>query len=204
MGVYGPASIITPDLHQEVMDTIVRPTVQGLGEEGIRYKGVLYCGLMIVDGKPHVLEYNCRFGDPETQAQMLLLNSPLLPILHACMEGKLNEVDVEYKPGHSVCVVLSSEGYPGDYKSNLGKPVHGLELLEGRDDIVAFHAGTKLQDDQIVTSGGRVLGITSYGRNLQDAIDKAYSVIGPERVWFEDMHYRTDIGAKGLEKLIGE
>ena len=199
MGVYGPASIITPNLHRKVMDTIVSPTVQGLSDEGIIYKGILYCGLMVVDGEPHVLEYNCRFGDPETQPQMMLMNSPLLPILHACREGNLNEVEVGYRPGHSVCVVLASKGYPGDYKDNLGRPIHGLELLRDRDDIVAFHAGTKLQDGQIVTSSGRVLGITSSSyRGLGDAIDKAYSVIGPGGIWFDGMHYREDIGSKGL------
>ena len=106
---------------------------------------------------------------------------------------------MDYRLGHSVCVVLASKGYPGDYKDNLGKPVHGLEVLRDRDDIVAFHAGTRLQDSQIITSSGRVLGITSYSdRGLRDAIEKTYSVIGPKGIWFDDMHYRRDIGAKGL------
>ncbi|WP_297213250.1 MULTISPECIES: phosphoribosylamine--glycine ligase [Thermodesulfovibrio] len=191
MGTLSPNPIITAELEKEILNTVIKPTIKGLREEGIIYRGILYAGLMIVENKPYVLEFNCRFGDPETQVILPRLETDLLDIFMAVWEGKLNKIDVKWKHDASVCVILASEGYPGKYKK--GSPIKGLEMIKGIKDIVVFHAGTKFNEKgEIVTNGGRVLGVTAIGKDIAEARQKAYGAI--ELIKFEGMQYRKDIG----------
>ncbi|MCS7215410.1 MAG: phosphoribosylamine--glycine ligase [Thermodesulfovibrio sp.] len=191
MGTFSPNPIITPELEKEIMDTIIKPTIRGLKQEGIVYKGILYAGIMIVNNKPYVLEFNCRFGDPETQVILPRLETDLVDIFMAIAEQRLNKIEVKWKKDASLCVILASEGYPGKYKKGL--PVTGLEMVKGLKDILVFHAGTKFNDEgQIVTNGGRVLGVTALGKDIKEARKRAYSAI--EFIKFEGMQYRKDIG----------
>lgn len=197
MGAYAPAPVLNQIEAGKVIDTIILPVLSGLKEEGIEYKGVLYAGLMITEQGPKVLEYNCRFGDPETQAILPLLDSDLAASLIATIEGDLNNIQFKWKTGSAVCVVLASGGYPIEYKK--GKEISGLEKLKPIEDIVVFHAGTRREEGKLVTSGGRVLGITGIGNNLKQAIESTYSAIG--KVTFDKMYYRKDIGKKGLNRV---
>ncbi|MGB9891491.1 MULTISPECIES: phosphoribosylamine--glycine ligase [Thermodesulfovibrio] len=191
MGTFSPNPIITPELEYEILETVIKPTIKGLKQEGIVYKGILYAGLMIINNKPYVLEFNCRFGDPETQVILPRLETDIMDIFMAIAEQKLNKVDVKWKNEASLCVILASEGYPGKYKK--GIPIYGLEMFKGLKDITVFHAGTKFDDDgKIVTNGGRVLGITALGKDIKEARQKAYSAV--EFIKFEGMQYRKDIG----------
>ncbi len=191
MGTFSPNPIITPELEREILETIIKPTVKGLKQEGIPYRGILYAGLMIVNGKPYVLEFNCRFGDPETQVILPRLETDLVDIFMAIAEQKLNKVDVKWSNKASLCVVLASEGYPGKYKK--GIPIKGLDMIKDLKDVIVFHAGTKFNEEGIiVTNGGRVLGVTALGNDLQEARQKAYSAVG--LINFEGMQYRKDIG----------
>lgn len=191
MGTFSPNPIITPELEREILETIIKPAIKGFKQDGIPYSGILYAGLMIVNGKPYVLEFNCRFGDPETQVILPRLETDLLDIFMAITEQKLNTVEVKWKKECSLCVILASEGYPGKYKK--GVPIKGLEMVKGLKDIMVFHGGTKFdQDGQIVTNGGRVLGVTSLGQSLDEARKKAYAAV--ELIQFEGMQYRKDIG----------
>jgi phosphoribosylamine--glycine ligase len=194
MGCYGPAPLVTPELEEEIRRTILEPVVQGLGEGGHPYQGILYAGVMVTDNGPKVLEFNCRFGDPETQPQVLLLDSDLLPILEACIDGRLEETEVHWRKGAAVCVVLASGGYPGAYEKD--KPISGLDRITDPQTTV-FHAGTARRHAEIVTDGGRVLGVTSWDSSIRRAKDRVYQQV--ERIHFEKMHYRTDIGAKAIE-----
>ena len=197
MGAYSPAPIVTEYLKKEIMKAIVTPTIKGLKREGIIYKGVLYVGLMISDNKPYVLEYNCRFGDPEAQVILSRLKTDLLEIAKTCTEERLNElITVSWIDGASVCVILAAEGYPGSYKK--GEIIKGLEHLREKDNIVVFHSGTSIYDEAVVTSGGRVLGITGIGNDIKDAIDKTYNAIN--QISWNGMHYRKDIGFKALNQ----
>ncbi len=190
MGAYAPVADI--DI-REIHRTILQPTVEGMRKEGYPYKGVLYAGLMLTAQGPKVLEYNARFGDPETQPLMLLLKSDLAPILLACMNGTLEPEMVRFRPGASVCVVLACAGYPGPCAK--GVLIEGLDTV--RDpNIRMFHAGTLLNDRGVVTSAGRVLGVTAYGETIEAAIRRAYGVIGSGGVRFEGMQYRRDIGGQ--------
>lgn len=197
MGAYTPAPIVTPKMAELVMSRIMLPTVKAMREEGREYKGVLYAGLMIEDGNPKVLEFNCRFGDPETQPLMMRLESDIVPILRAVAGRGISRETVEWKDEASVCVVMASKGYPGDYKK--GVPIGGLDELRDMDGVVAFHSGTALESGRIVTDGGRVLGITALGENIQDAIRLAYKAVG--KIDCEQLCYRTDIGRKALQHL---
>ncbi len=191
MGTFSPNPIITPELEKEILEKIIKPTIKGLKKEGIVYRGILYAGLMIVNEKPYVLEFNCRFGDPETQVILPRLETDLLDIFMAMAEQKLHKVEVKWKKDVSLCVILASNGYPGKYKK--GIPIQGLEMIKGLNDIIIFHAGTKYDDEgRIVTNGGRVLGLTAIGKDLKEARQKVYSAI--ELIHFEGMHYRKDIG----------
>lgn len=191
MGTFSPNPIITPELEKEILETVIKPTIKGFNQEGIIYKGILYAGLMIVNNKPYLLEFNCRFGDPETQVILPRLETDLLDIFMAITEQKLNKVEVKWKNDASLCVILASAGYPGNYKRGL--PIKGLETLKGMKDLIVFHAGTKFNEDgQIVTNGGRVLGITALGKDIKEARQKAYNAI--DLIQFEGMHYRKDIG----------
>ncbi len=198
MGAYARAPIITPEIERSVMRRIIAPTLNGITNEGRKYKGLLYVGLMIVDGKPYVLEYNCRGGDPETQPAMALMRSSLLEIGYGIAEGDVSRIKPLWSPEYAVTVVLAVKGYPSDeYKNHLNKEILGLD----RNDVIEFHAGTmKLPDNRIVTSGGRVIGVTALDKTLLGAIGKAYLAIGKENdeIYFDGMHYRTDIAAKGL------
>jgi phosphoribosylamine---glycine ligase len=194
MGAYAPAPICPPTLAQELTQTILQPTVEGLRAEGRPFVGVLYAGLMLTPQGPRVLEFNCRFGDPETQVLMPLLDSDLLDIALACTEGRLAETEIQWKAGAAACVVLASEGYPGQYPS--GRVIHGLDApIEG---AVVFQAGTNLKGHEVVTAGGRVLGVTGWGTTIEEALQRAYAVV--EKVIFEGRQYRKDIGHKATRQ----
>ncbi len=192
MGAYAPVPICPPEMVAEITETVLQPAVSGLRLEGRPFVGVLYAGLMLTESGPQVLEFNCRFGDPETQAVLPLLESDLLEIALACAEGRLQEVKVRWKDGAAVCVVLASRGYPS--APEIGKPVHGLDALP--PDVFCFHAGTRIVDGRLVTAGGRVLGVTGRGGSLAEAVQSAYDAVASIR--FEGMHYRKDIAHQAL------
>ena len=197
MGAYSPAPVITPDVQEYVMQRIVYPTIQGMSQIGCTFKGVLYVGLMMTEVGPKVLEYNCRFGDPETQVLLPRLKSDLIPLLLACIDGTLEQQkDVEWHTEAAACVVMASGGYPDPYQT--GKIISGLSGAESIDDVNVFHAGTKFVNESVVTSGGRVLGVTALGENLKDAIETAYN--GVYEIHFDDAHYRKDIGYRALSR----
>ena len=189
MGAVSPAPGYTPELAARCMEEIFWPTVAALKAEGRPFQGVLYFGLMLTPDGPKVVEYNARFGDPECQAVLSLLETDLLDIMLACRNGALDQVDIRWKEAAACCLVLASGGYPGKYQTAF--PISGLE--EAGQTAVVFHAGTKRREDgAIVTSGGRVLGVTALGKDLEEAIDRAYAAAG--KISFQDMHLRTDIG----------
>ena len=195
MGACSPAPVFTPELKQQVIDRVMLPAVNGMRAEGIPYQGVLYAGLMITADGPKVLEFNARFGDPETQPIMMRMDSDIVPVLEACANGTLDTCSLEWKPGAAVCVVMASEGYPGSYDK--GRPISGLDQANSLPGVSVFHAGTKQDGDIIVTNGGRVLGVTALGGNVQMAIVKAYQAVG--KIKWPGVHYRTDIGQKALK-----
>lgn len=195
MGAYAPAPVVTPALLEQIQRTILQPMIDGLRADGIIYRGCLYAGLMITAEGPQVIEFNARFGDPETQVVLPLLASDLAPILKACIEGNLAEVPVEWKPEAAVCVVLAAGGYPGDYRR--GDAIEGLMAAEQKGALV-FHAGTALAENRIVTNGGRVLGVTAVDQQLDKAIAKVYPAIG--EIQFNGMHYRRDIAHRALNR----
>lgn len=188
MGAFCPSPLMTPDDIQRCADAVLLPAVRGMAAEGTPYKGVLYAGLMLTPQGPMVLEFNCRFGDPETQTVLPLLKTDLADIAYACIDGRLNDVNVEWHSGAAACIVLASGGYPGAFKRGL--PIHGLNALP--EGVMAFNAGVKRDGDQLLTDGGRVLGVTARGADLRDALQRAYA--GAAMVSFEGMHYRRDIG----------
>ncbi len=196
MGAYSPAPVVTPEVETKIMERIMKPVIRGLRKEGLRYRGVLYAGLMIKDSEPYVLEFNCRFGDPETQPILMRMKSDLLETLMAIVEERLDRVALQWRPEASVCVVLASGGYPGSYEK--GKVIEGLDEIKEMKDVVVFHAGTKYRDGRIVTSGGRVLGVTALGRDIREARERAYEAV--KKIRFEGMHYRSDIGIKALNR----
>ncbi|MEK7272040.1 MAG: phosphoribosylamine--glycine ligase, partial [Nitrospirota bacterium] len=196
MGAYSPAPIITESLEADIMKNIIKPVIKGLTKERINYRGIIYAGLMICDGKPYVLEFNCRFGDPEAQPVLMRLDSDLFDALKATSEGKLKDIKLSWKNDASVCVVLTSKGYPGSYEK--GKVIKGLDSLKNRDDLMVFHAGTSVDDKGFVTSGGRVLGVTALGKDIRGAKENAYQAI--KKIHFDGMHYRKDIGDKAIKK----
>jgi phosphoribosylamine--glycine ligase len=193
MGAYAPAPVCPPALVDELTRTILQPAIDGLRDEGRPFVGVLYAGLMLADDGPRVLEFNCRFGDPETQAILPLLESDLLDIAEACTLGRLAGVDIRWKPGAAACVVMASAGYPG--ASPLGRPIHGLD--SALDRAVVFHAGTRQADDQVQTAGGRVLAVTGWGGTLPEALAHAYAAV--DRLHFDGQQVRRDIGHRALE-----
>lgn len=195
MGAYSPAPIITKELEQEILETIIKPTIRGLKNEGIRYKGILYAGLIIKNNKPYVLEFNCRFGDPETQPVLFRLDSDLLDICLALSEGRLSNMDVRWKEDAAVCVVLASKGYPNKYEK--GKIIYGLDDVKKMKDVMVFHAGTAFDNDHIVTNGGRVLGVTAIGKDIKSAKQRVYEAI--QKIHFDGMHYRKDIADKAIK-----
>src|SRR5574341_177927 len=195
MGAYAPVPFVSDDDLRELQEKILNPTLRGLQNEGIDYKGVLYAGLMLTESGPKVLEINCRFGDPETQAVLPLLKTDLVEICQAVIEQKLLKVTLQWERAFATCVVLAAEGYPGSYEK--GKEIRGLDEISSPEGLV-FHAGTKLSQGKLVTSGGRVLGVTALGDTLEQSIEKAYRIV--DKIHFEGIQFRTDIGRKGVLK----
>lgn len=194
MGAYSPAPLVTREMHEKIMERIMVPIINALDREGKRYKGVLYAGLMIRDFEPTVLEFNCRFGDPETQPLMMRMKSDIVPIINAVVDGDLNGYEIEWNPDASVCVVIAAKGYPGDYKT--GIELKGIEAMEDLENVVVFHAGTTAMDGKVVSNGGRILGITTTGKTISESRDLAYRAIA--LMDNEDIYFRTDIGKKAL------
>ncbi|HEY7535820.1 MAG TPA: phosphoribosylamine--glycine ligase [Thermodesulfobacteriota bacterium] len=197
MGAYSPAPVVTPAVHRRIMEEVMIPTVNALKEEDRKYKGVLYAGVMIKDGEPKVLEFNCRFGDPEAQPLLTRMKSDMVPLLLAVVDERLSGKTIEWRSEASVCVVMVSRGYPGDYRKDL--EINGLKEVESMENIHVFHSGTAFQNGKYVTDGGRVIGITSLGKTVSDAIDTAYNAV--REVKCESLYYRTDIGEKALKYL---
>jgi phosphoribosylamine---glycine ligase len=196
MGAYSPAPVVTEEIHRTVMETIMLPTIRAMAAEGRKYRGVIYAGLMIRDGRPKVLEFNARFGDPEAQPLLMRLKSDLLPVLEATLDGGLGKIRPEWDRRPAVCVVMASGGYPESYAK--GKVISGLDEAARVSGAFVFHAGTALKDGKVVTSGGRVLGITAMGNEIREAIETAYQAAG--RITWEGVQYRRDIGRKALNR----
>jgi phosphoribosylamine--glycine ligase len=192
MGAYSPAPVVTPALEKQIMERIMIPTVEGMAKEGRPYKGVLYAGLMIEKGRARVVEFNCRFGDPEAQPLLMRLQTDLVDIVEAVLDERLHEVTMKIDPRPTVCVVMASGGYPGSYEK--GKVITGLQKAAKQDAVVVFHAGTASKNRKVVTAGGRVLGVTAIGNDLDAAITKAYETVA--MIKWPGCFYRTDIGAK--------
>lgn len=190
MGTFSPSRIYTEEIEKECMETIFNPTVEAMNKEGRPFKGVLYFGLMLTDNGMKVIEYNARFGDPETQVILPRLKTDLLEIFEACIDTQLDKLDIQWESNAAVCVMLASGGYPESY--NKGYEITGLDKL--KDNIIAFHSGTAKVDNKIVTNGGRVLGITAVGNDLDEAIKSAYEAV--ECINFDKKHFRKDIGIK--------
>jgi phosphoribosylamine--glycine ligase len=190
MGAYSNDALVDPALRQRILEEIVQPTIQGLHDEGRPYKGFLYVGLMLTADGPKVLEYNCRMGDPECQPLMVRLESDLAEALEKLAEGKLAGTELQWSSGASACVVLASGGYPGKFET--GEVIAGLEAAAQVEGATVFHAGTRRAGDDIVTHGGRVLGVTARGSDLNAAVERAYTAV--EKISFDGMHYRKDIG----------
>jgi phosphoribosylamine--glycine ligase len=196
MGAYAPTIIVDDRMMKHIYEQILEPTMVGLEQEGIVFKGVLYAGLMLAERGPKVMEFNCRFGDPETQVVLPLLKSDLAEIFMSIAEGDLSLEEVEWTDDCAVCVILASAGYPGKYEK--GKEIFGLDKVEQAEDVLVFHAGTKKEGGKLVTSGGRVLGITAVDKNVEEAIHKAYASV--DKVGFEGAQFRRDIGYR-LKRL---
>lgn len=194
MGAYAPAPVMTIGLMETVGERIIRPLLKGMHERGALYRGVLYAGLMITSGGPKVLEFNCRFGDPETQAVLPLLKTDLVELMNASIDGTIEEISLQIHRKSAVCVVMASGGYPGPY--NKGFEIQGLTPMQ--ENVIVFHAGTRLKGDAVVTSGGRVLGVTSVSRSLKKAVDNAYDAVG--RITFDGAYYRRDIAHRALKR----
>ena len=194
MGAYSPAPIVTDELNDRIEREIIIPTIHAMNREERPYRGVLYAGVMITEDGPMVLEYNCRFGDPETQPIVMRLKSDLLPILHAAAIGELEKVEVEWDTRPAVCVVMASGGYPGKYEK--GKVIDGLDQVKKMKDVQVFHAGTAAKNGNVVTAGGRVLGVTALGSNIKDAIARVYEAVG--KIHFEGAQFRKDIARRAL------
>lgn len=196
MGAYSPAPIITSKLMKQIMKKIIRPIVDEMNKIGCPYKGVLYAGIMLTEEGPKVLEFNARFGDPETEVILPRLNSDLVSVMLAVVEERLAEIRLSWKRDSCVCVVLSSKGYPGSYEK--GKEITGLDSFKGVKNVVVFHSGTKSDNGKFFTDGGRVLGVTALGKTIEMAITNAYAAV--EKIKFEGIYYRKDIGRRALGK----
>jgi phosphoribosylamine--glycine ligase len=194
MGAYAPAPVYTPAVHSQAMKEIIIPMIRALDAEGRTYRGVIYAGLMITNQGPKVLEFNARFGDPETQPVLTLLETDLVEIVEAILANRLDSIEIKWLEQSAVCVVLASGGYPGAYEK--GKVIKGLDQVPA--DVMVFHAGTAFKDGEVVTAGGRVLGVTAAGSNIISAIRSAYA--GVDKISFEGMQYRKDIGYRAIER----
>lgn len=194
MGAYSPAPVVTPAIHEKVMQQVMRRTVDGMAAEGRPYKGVLYAGLMIDGDNIKTLEFNARFGDPECQPLLMRLKSDIVPVLLATAAGDISAIRLEWHEKAAVCVVMAAGGYPGDYPK--GDEISGLERAGAMEDLFVFHAGTAEKNGRFATSGGRVLGVTALGTTVREAIERAYQ--GVKEITWQGVHYRTDIGRKAL------
>ncbi len=195
MGAYSPAPILTEKLYKTIENRIIDPVIRGMQKSGTPFKGVLYAGLMITFDGPMVLEFNVRFGDPETQAILPRMKSDIVELMLASCDGQVGNIKLEWDKRSCVCVVMSSGGYPGEYEK--GKEISGLKDAEKIEDTVVFHAGTKKEDGKIVTSGGRVLGVTSLGNGIETAIEQVYNAV--DKINFERCFFRRDIGSKAFK-----
>ena len=195
MGTYAPAPVMTPEMTERAVEEILKPTIAAMAKEGRIYRGCLYLGLMVTADGPKVVEFNARFGDPETQVVLPLLDSDLVAIMCACADGTLADVPIRWKDGAAVCVVLASGGYPGHYEK--GQEIHGLADAEAMGALV-FHAGTAMKDGKLVTNGGRVLGVVGRGADISSAVDAAYAAT--TKISFKDAYYRKDIAHRALER----
>jgi phosphoribosylamine---glycine ligase len=196
MGAYSTAEIIDDKMRDWLVNHIAQPVVAGMKAEGAEYKGVLYCGLMMTAKGPMVLEFNCRFGDPETQPILMRMESDLVDALEASIDGRVSEGDFKWSADAAACVVMASGGYPGTFEA--GKKITGLREAAGVEGVKVFHAGTTQRDGGFFTSGGRVLGVTARAGDLKTAVERAYEAC--DRISFEGAHYRRDIGARALKK----
>lgn len=194
MGAYSPAPVYTEELSKLVNESIIAPTIAAMAAEGAPFTGILYTGLMLTEKGPRVLEYNVRFGDPETQPIMVRMKSDIVDLFQACLDGTLDQATLEWYDEAAVCVIMASGGYPAS--SEKGVPIHGLDTI-AEEEAIVFHSGTALKDDQIVTNGGRVLGVTAKDTTIKGAIDKAYAAV--EKITFDHMQFRRDIGARALK-----
>ncbi|MFA6324735.1 MAG: phosphoribosylamine--glycine ligase [Candidatus Paceibacterota bacterium] len=197
MGTIAPLPFVNDELFKNVEKNIIAPTLLGMNNDGSSFQGVIYPGLMMTKDGPKILEYNARFGDPETQTYMRLLDTDLLEICNACIDGTLSEIEIKWKKIFACTIVLASGGYPEKYEKE--KIISGIEEAEKEEDIIVFQAGTKYDGKNLITNGGRVLGVTATGDNLKEALEKAYKAI--EKISFEGMYYRKDIGKKTLTLL---
>src|SRR5271166_602592 len=196
MGVYSTDTLLEPGMTEWILNHIALPTIQGMAAEDTPFVGVLYCGLMMTPRGPQVLEFNARFGDPETQAILLRLDSDLVEALEACIDGRLAETEMRWSQGASACVIASSAGYPGSYET--GFPISGLSAAARVPGVQVFHSGSTLKDGQLFTAGGRVLGVTAVAASLREALNRAYQAMG--EIQFEGMYYRSDIGHRALKR----
>jgi phosphoribosylamine---glycine ligase len=197
MGAYSPAPVVTEAIHEIAMAEVLRRTVDGMAAEGRPYRGVLYAGLMVKDGQVKTLEFNARFGDPECQPLLMRMKSDIVPLLLAASDGDLSGMEIEWHDRAAVCVVMASQGYPGEYRK--GEVIGGLGTAARLDDVIVFHAGTSLNNGLCVTSGGRVLGVTALGDTVEKAIARAYQAVGA--VSWTGVHFRTDIGKKAIGRM---
>jgi len=200
MGAYSPAPVVTHRIHDRILKEILEPMIQGMAGEGRVYKGAIYAGLMIRDEVPKVLEFNARFGDPETQPVLMRMKGDIVPVLEACARGTLSQHEIEWDKRASVCVVMVSGGYPGEYER--GKAITGLEEASRMEEVFVFHAGTAFENRQIVTNGGRVLGVTGLGETIAGAVDRTYEAVG--KISWDGVHYRKDIGQKATRRVQSE
>jgi len=196
MGAYSPAPVITTPLQKKIMDEVMTPVVRGMAEEGRRFKGILYAGLMINGEDIKVLEFNARFGDPETQPILMRMKTDLVPVFEAIVDEELHKIAIQWDERPSVCVVMAAKGYPGSYQK--GTAIEGLQETQSMQNVEVFHAGTALQDNRVVTNGGRVLGVTALGKTIKEAIDSAYSAVS--HIHWDGAYYRKDIGKKALNR----
>lgn len=195
MGVIGPLPFVSGEMMERIKEEVIAPTLRGMMDDGVPFEGILYPSLMLTKDGPKIIEFNTRFGDPECQVYMRLLDADLLEILNACVDKKLNEIEIKWKEKFACNIALASGGYPENYEK--GKVISGIDEAEMQSDIVVFHAGTKTTQQDLTTNGGRVLGVSATGDTLEEALAKAYKAI--EKIYFEGIQYRKDIGQKALE-----
>ena len=196
MGAFAPTPTVDAELLRVIQEQILKPTVDGMAKDGMPFMGCLFAGLMLTANGPRVIEFNCRFGDPECQPILMRMKGDLVDVLEAGIDGTLDTVDLSWDERATVCIVMASEGYPGSYPK--GVEIMGLDDAAGMEDVFVFHAGTKLDDGKVVTSGGRVLGVTALGDGVEDAINRSYEAV--KKISWPGVQFRTDIGKKALNR----